>query len=540
MNVLAAIEDLSMIQLGDVLACQMPRVHRLRGLETRQRRALGGHLFKAAGHAAELVAHALDGHAPLFRGVPFTGADIRRRGARIVNLHSLERGLSDLLRLCTDTRIREEAERNQLLLSVVKHSDRLSQDPFCDPRETLLREGALSEAKRVLAAHYHKGRKDQTPARRDAMAGMVGTWRHKRRALLGIVAGTADAQTLVAPECNVMPNLVTADIEVPTAESAVSKAAVSESAVSESAVSESAVSESAASESAASAQEEAADPPAPGAAQPDPARITIVTGTMDPGTIHPTTDSADHPPPQRKPGKERTRVELRPAEVQIAPLNLSRKRPDPERAAAGPRAIHPLTSLARRTPWSGAGDIQIGMLSFQRRDLIIADRRVAQIDEHQAGQAAKRGDLGHVGIAQVDPLQRVQVRKRPPPPVPPPPGREVRSFCRPVASCAVEITAEARSEGWRWTEAGLLPGSHGRDSVVLQIPRWKREAAAAGGAVLPTPLEGPLAARGNSYPHRASAERACRRISDGRLHSPRPGNVRRVCEPDWTNGAPSL
>src|SRR6202011_4161794 len=118
-----------------------------------------------------------------------------------------------------DTRINEEADRNKIVLKVLKQADHLEAAPFGDEEEVEQREATLALARRLMAEHYHGRRKELSPRRRGAPAGQARPARRHRRLLAEILATVPEIdEEAQAPEAGAAPveaPAVATQVEVP-------------------------------------------------------------------------------------------------------------------------------------------------------------------------------------------------------------------------------------------------------------------------------------------------------------------------------------
>src|SRR5581483_7188027 len=91
-----------------------------------------------------------------------------------------------LLQRTTDTRLKEEADMNQLSLAVLKHAEHLEAAPFSDAAQLKALEEALAPARRRMSQHWERRRRGSKGRRQRAS---LLPWHLRKRHLHRVVAG---------------------------------------------------------------------------------------------------------------------------------------------------------------------------------------------------------------------------------------------------------------------------------------------------------------------------------------------------------------
>lgn len=188
--------DVSPEDLGDFLYRYAAR-HNLLQLALKEQQACGGYIFRNADLVSALLGRAMGRTPDLFRSAPFTGPDLGRRSGRKRGLFSLKVALLHLLGRVNDTYLRETADRNRLVLALLKHASMHEQDPFADPDLLSRREAALAPVRRAMAGF--RGRRYSSRRRRAAL-GLGHPFRPRRSALLAALRRPPAEPPAAAPE----------------------------------------------------------------------------------------------------------------------------------------------------------------------------------------------------------------------------------------------------------------------------------------------------------------------------------------------------
>src|SRR5581483_6777505 len=101
-----------------------------------------------------------------------------------------------LLQRTTDTRLKEEADMNQLSLAVLKHAEHLEAAPFSDAAQLKALEEALAPARRRMSQHWERRRRGSKGRRQRAS---LLPWHLRKRHLHRVVAGPPPVSAVAAP-----------------------------------------------------------------------------------------------------------------------------------------------------------------------------------------------------------------------------------------------------------------------------------------------------------------------------------------------------
>lgn len=135
-------------------------------LTTRQRRALGGRLFRTGTEVAWKLGVLMDRKPHLFVGVPFTGKQHMARRLRVLELRRLRRGILELYWRTNDTLLEEESAMNRDTLAILNGAEQQSGNPFSSTLDELRqRELAAIRAhlKRRFRDRPRRGSKAEPP-----------------------------------------------------------------------------------------------------------------------------------------------------------------------------------------------------------------------------------------------------------------------------------------------------------------------------------------------------------------------------------------